>query len=121
MNGEQEGAQRQLPILDAHPGRDDIFRNNARLTETFDQIGLFNRDWRLPPFSESVTMGVNPLGPDYGVFEFGDLFSEALLGRPYRELASRERSALVPRFEHKMSDHLPLWIRRPCPPAESLT
>ena len=24
-------------------------------------------------------MGAHPLGPDYGVFEFGDLFSEALL------------------------------------------
>ena len=40
---------------------------------------------------------------------------QQLLGRPYRELSSRERSALVPRFEHKVSDHLPLWIRLPLP------
>ena len=50
-------------------------------------------------------MGAHPLGPDYGMFEFGDLFSETLLGRPYRELASDECAALVPRFEHKVSDH----------------
>ena len=75
MNGELEGANVNFPFLDVHPGRDDIFRTNARLTETFDQIGLFNRDPRLPSYTENATMGANPLGPDYGVFEFGDLFS----------------------------------------------
>ena len=90
-------------------------RINARLTETFDQIGLFNRDPRLPSHTGNAAMGAHPLGPDYGVFEFGDLFSEALLGRPYRELSSGERADLVPRFEHKVSDHLPLWIRLPLP------
>ena len=48
---------------------------NARMTETFDHVGLFNRDPRLPSYTENATMGANPLGPDYGVFEFGDLFS----------------------------------------------
>lgn len=115
FNGELEGANVNFPFLDVHPGRDDIFRTNARLTETFDQIGLFSRDPRLPAYTDNAAMGVNPVGPDYGVFEFGDLFSEAVLGRPFRELSSRERSALVPRFEHKVSDHLPLWIRLPLP------
>ena len=30
-----------FPFLDPHPGQSEVFRTNARLTETFDQIGLF--------------------------------------------------------------------------------
>ena len=115
FNSDLEGANVNFPFLDMHPGRDNNFRTSARLTETFVQTGLFNRDPRLPSYMENATMGTNPLGPDYGVFEFGDLFSEALLGSPFRELSSGEKSALVPRFEHKVSDHLPLWIRLPLP------
>ena len=115
FNGELEGANVNFPFLDVHPGRDDIFRTNARLTETFDQIGLFNRDPRLPAYTENAAMGAHPLGPDYGVFEFGNLFSEAVLGRPFLELAAQEQREFVPRFEHKVSDHLPLWIRLPLP------
>ena len=104
-----------FPFLDVHPGRDDVFRTNARLTETFDQIGLFSRDPRLPSYTDNASMGAHPLGPDYGVFEFGDLFSQAILGSSFRELSARERRSLVPRFEHKVSDHLPLWVRLPLP------
>ncbi len=115
LNSELEGANVNFPFLDAHPGREEVFRTNARLTETFDQIGLFSRDPRLPAYTDNASMGANPQGPDYGVFEFGNLFSEALMGRPYLELSARERASLVPRFEHKVSDHLPLWIRLPLP------
>ena len=115
LNGELDGANVNFPFLDVHPGREEIFRTNARLTETFDQIGLFNRDPRLPAYTDNATMGADPRGPDYGVFEFGDLFSEAILGEPFRELTSRERRDFVPRFEHKVSDHSPLWIRLPMP------
>ena len=111
LNGELEGANVNFSFLDMHPDRDDIFRTNARLTETFDQIGLFNRDPRLTSYAENATMGASPLGPDYGVFEFGDLFSEAILQKPFRDMTTRERRDFVPRFEHKVSDHLPLWIR----------
>ena len=115
FNSELEGANVNFPFLDVHPDRDDIFRTNARLTETFDQMGLFNRDPRLPTYAENAAMGTDPRGPDYGVFEFGDLFSEAILSSPFRELSSLQRRDFVPRFEHKVSDHLPLWIRLPLP------
>ena len=115
FNSELEGANVNFPFLDVHPAKQEIFRTNARLTETFDQIGLFNRDPRLPTYTDNATMGADPQGPDYGVFEFGDLFSEAILGEPFRELTSRQRRDFVPRFEHKVSDHLPLWIRLPLP------
>jgi len=104
-----------FPFLDIHPNRQEIFRTNARLTETFDQIGLFNRDPRLPAHTENSTMGTQPQGPDYGVFEFGNLFSEALLDRPYTDLSSAEAADFVARFEHKVSDHMPVWVRLPLP------
>ena len=88
---------------------------NARMTETFDQIGLFNRDSRLPTYMDNATMGAESQGPDYGVFEFGNLFGEAILGRPYQELSTAERSSFTARFEHKVSDHTPLWVRLPPP------
>ena len=115
LNGGLDGANVNFPFLDVHPGRQDIFRTNARMTETFDQIGLFNRDPRLPTYLDNATMGAQVWGPDYGVFEFGNLFSEAVLGRPLQELPSNERTDLIAMFEHKVSDHMPLWLRLPLP------
>jgi hypothetical protein len=60
-------------------------------------------------------MGSKPTGPDYGVFEFTDLFSDALKRKPFRALGERARQELVARFEHKVSDHMPLWLRLPLP------
>ena len=115
FNMELEGANVNFPFFDVHPQRQDLFRTNARLTETFDQIGLFNRDPRLPTYADNAKMGSAPTGPDYGVFEFGNLFSEALLGRPYLEQSTGERADPVAKFEHKVSDHLLLWVRLPLP------
>ncbi len=53
-------------------------------------------------------------GPDYGVFNFVDLFSVALKGKPFADLGPTARTNLVARFEHKVSDHMPLWVRLPC-------
>ena len=115
LNGELDGANVNFPFLDVHPEREEVFRTNARMSETFDQIGLFNRDSRLPTYMDNATMGTEARGPDYGVFEFGNLFSEAILERPYADLPSDERSDFTARFEHKVSDHLPLWVRLPLP------
>ena len=104
-----------FPFLDAHPTRLGPFRTNARLTQTFDQIGFFSRDPRLPVFGDNAVMGQHPRGPDYGVFEFVRLFSDALLQKPYDELAAVERSDFLARFEYKVSDHMPLWVRLPLP------
>ncbi|MEE8583240.1 MAG: endonuclease/exonuclease/phosphatase [Acidobacteriota bacterium] len=115
-NASGEEDQVNFPFLDPHPkGNGEVFRTNARLTETFDQIGLFSRDRRLPDFRANKKMGTNPLGPDYGVFNFVELFSHALKGRPYQELSKAEKKAFQARFEHKVSDHMPLWIRLPLP------
>ena len=115
LNGELQGANVNFPFLDVHPAKQTVFRTNARMTETFDQIGLFSRDPRLPTFVDNATMGTHVAGPDYGVFEFCNLFSEAILDQPYHELSSRDRSEFTAKFEHKVSDHMPLWVRLPLP------
>ena len=115
LNGELDGANVNFPFLDVHPSRHEVFRTNARMTETFDQIGLFNRDSSLPTYLDNATMGTHSVGPDYGVFEFCDLFSEAVLDLPFDDLSATEKSGLIARFEHKVSDHMPLWVRLPLP------
>ena len=54
-------------------------------------------------------MGKNPTGPDYGVFNFTELFTKALGVPEY------QREELIKRFKHKVSDHMPLWMRLPLP------
>jgi len=114
-NASGEEVNVNFPFLDTHTSRQELFRTNARMSETFDQIGLFSRDPRLPTFEDNAIMGQNPRGPDYGVFEFVNLFSDALLQRPFKSLSSSERTDFLARFEHKVSDHMPLWIRLPLP------
>ena len=104
-----------FPFLDAHRGRPEPYKTNVRMTETFDQIGLFSHDERLPTHDQNAAMGANARGPDYGVFEFVNLFSDAVLARPFESLSKPERSDFVDKFQHKVSDHMPLWMRLPLP------
>jgi len=106
----QEGVSVNFPFLDIHPDQSEVFRTNARLSQTYDQIGLFSRDKRLPAYKDNETiMGKNPTGPDYGVFNFVKLFSEAL------KVPESQWEGLIERFHHKVSDHMPLWLRLPLP------
>jgi hypothetical protein len=64
-------------------------------------------------------MGQQPRGPDYGMFNFVDLFSQALHDRPFGQLAADlsadELQTFFSRFEHNVSDHMPIWLRLPLP------
>lgn len=102
-----------------------VFRTNVRLTQTYDQIGVFSQDKRVGAALETVATGHGPKTnwgaeafPDYGVFNFAELFSVALKGKPLGQLDKASRSALIKRFEHKVSDHLPIWFRVPLPAAQ---
>ena len=115
-----------FPFLSPHPrrsgqqlmGRDGRpLQTNARMTETFDQIGFFSRDERLKSL-QNADAGVAKRGPDFGVFDFVNLFSEALHGKPFEQLAKAQQQELIKRFEHKVSDHMPLWFRIPLPDVE---
>ena len=109
-----------FPFLDAHPGETEVYRTNARLKETFDHVGLFFRDDRFFDHTVNDTAGTSVTGPDYGVFNFVRLFSEALRGQtidpPERgATVSDEESDFIDRFDDEVSDHLPIWIRIPAP------
>ena len=111
----ESGVRVNFPFLDVHPAHDSVFRTNARLSETFDQVGLFFRDKRFPAHDMNASMGANPEGPDYGVFNFVNLFAYDLCGKPFQALSKAEKKTFLSKFEHKVSDHMPLWIRLSLP------
>lgn len=116
-----------FPFLDAHPNSSQLLAQNrtpmgtnARIDQTFDQIGIFSRDERLRTSLAIQDMGKSLRGPDYGVIDFANLFAETLFGegRTVDTLNDiDERREFFSRFEHKVSDHLPIWFRFPLPDA----
>jgi endonuclease/exonuclease/phosphatase family metal-dependent hydrolase len=107
-----------FPFIDPDPHTGRFLRSNARNDETFDQIGFFlaEDEKRLPNDRWQTRAGHSgPDGYDYGVFNFADLFSRALLGKPYTQLTKQVRAALGKKFEHSVSDHMPIWVRIPRP------
>lgn len=109
---------RQLP-----PPNGDVFRTNAVLSQTYDQIGILTTDERLKDRLATTAQGharpqewgAAPEGPDYGVFNFTELVSRTLANKPFAELAGTERKEFVRRFDFRVSDHLPIWYRFPLP------
>ncbi len=100
-----------FPFLAVHPDETAVFRSTARRTETYDQIAIFSHDKRLPRPPDNATAGTTAGGFDYGVFNFADLFAEALHGEPLLSLSKTKRDALLKKFEHDVSDHMPIWVR----------
>ena len=104
--------------MNVHPDRDEVFRTNARMKQTYDQIGIFYRESRIPQEVQDREFGKVPRGPDYGVVNFVELFSRAVAGVPFADLADldeNDRKAFYARFEHNVSDHMPIWLRIPLP------
>jgi len=119
-----ESAKLNFPFLDIHPSRlhipdpnKAIFRSTARLTQTYDQIAFVIDDKRIPNSNDNDTAGdpENPDGYNYGVFNFTELFSQAIHNRSYDSLSKEKKKALIKKYEHKVSDHLPIWVRLPLP------
>ncbi len=107
-----------FPFLDVHPSQNSIFRTNARLSETYDHIGLFFKEsgdiW--PTHQDNPTMGSQTIGCDYGVFNFAELFRESLGITPtIPQMTTAQKKAFFGRFEYKVSDHMPIWLRLPLP------
>ena len=116
--GYKEKRRIYFPLLDAHPIHKKILRTNARSSETFDQFGFFNgaKENRLPNDEWLGSIAKNkPDGFDFGVFDFADLFSKSLNGKSYRSLNKDEKKKFGKKFEHSLSDHLPIWVRIPRP------
>ena len=117
--GKRDTAEVYFPFLDVHPKSPDgeVFRSNARESQTYDQIGLVVHDPRLPTHEASATAGATVDGFDYGVVNFVDLFAQATHDRNREDLSKTELKAFYKRFEHDVTDHMPIWIRLPVPQA----
>ncbi|MEM7582920.1 MAG: endonuclease/exonuclease/phosphatase family protein, partial [Acidobacteriota bacterium] len=126
-------AQCVLPFLFPHPSPQQlhepagtVFRTNARLSQTYDQLGAFYNDPRLDVAATHADGHKHPDawgtvdGLDYGVFNFTELFSQALEQKRYHQLTEGQQDRLVERYEYRISDHLPIWVRLPLPVAPPL-
>ena len=126
--GQLRGTSRakvNFPFLDVHPSRKKIeeaegtqaaiFRTNPRMNQTYDQIALFIDDERLPNHDMNRRAGKTEGGFDYRVFDFVELFAQAIHGKAFEELSKTASGALIGKFEHDVSDHMPIWIRLPLP------
>lgn len=111
--------QVNFPFLDIHPDQTEHFTSNIKLSQRYDQIGLFFRDEDgsgvgFPTHAENKNMGKvdeDGNGYDYGVFNFTELFAKALTNESYKDLSKEEQTKLVKKYEHEVSDHMPIWIR----------
>jgi hypothetical protein len=106
--------KRQPPPHGDGKGR---FMSTARMTQTYDQIGLFGHGGALPAHEANDEAGRNGAdGYDSGVFVFADLFAKALHdANSFKQV--QNSAAFVRRFEHDVSDHHPIWVRLPVPGA----
>lgn len=104
-----------FPFIDPHPGTNAVFRTNARANQTYDHVAFFGHDERFPNHTHTELAHQTPDGFDFGVFNFVDLFAEALHGKPLAGLTAAQRKALYAKFEHDVSDHMPIWVRLPRP------
>ena len=126
-----------MPFLFPHPNTKQrvetagtVFRTNARLSQTFDQLGVFFNDKRLQAVASRIADEGNQqaghihpevwgTGADYGVFNFSELFSQALMNKSFWDLG-RDTRNFVSRYDFRVSDHMPIWMRLPLPEPPSL-
>ena len=110
----KKAAKVNFPFLAAHPVH-GVQRSNARLNQTYDQVGLILHDPRLPDHTQNAEAGQDPDGFDFRVFNFVELFSQALHDKAFDALSKSEQKTLIGKFEHDFSDQMPIWIRLPKP------
>ncbi|MEW8437686.1 MAG: hypothetical protein AB2689_05970 [Candidatus Thiodiazotropha taylori] len=106
---------RKLKAKVNFPFLDGDFFTNARETETFDHIAWISNDSRMPRGRHNKlagTLGENQF--DYGMFNFTKLFREA--GNVILPSGKTDYS----KFEHDLSDHMPIWIRLPVPSKDQI-
>ena len=98
---------------DPFPFLDGGFFTNSRKSQTYDHIAWVSVDERLPQGHDNELAGT--LGPDgfaYGMFDFVQLFADAGPG------AKSDGTPDYARYEHDLTDHMPIWVRLPLPSAD---
>ena len=100
-----------FPFLDVHPKQQQLFTTNARKSETFDHIAFFivGHEKNLPTTDRNLAAGTNTVNSyNYGVFDFVELFSQAVHKKPFDELKKTQRNSLLRRANKDISDHMPI-------------
>lgn len=103
-----------FPFIDKHP-KWGFIRSNARLNQTYDQIAFFagKRQPGIPNHKGRERIKEFPNEFDYGVFNFAELFANAMTGKTFAEIRN-DSNAFKPfakNYEHSVSDHMPIWVR----------
>ena len=110
----KKAADANFPLLSEHP-KHGYLKTSLRQKATYDQIGIFSTDKRLPKPDDNKTAGSTAGGFDYGVFDLGNLISHALHSKAIDKITTKERKTIYKKAEFDITDHLPIWYRQPLP------
>ncbi len=110
----KRAADANFPLLSEHPEH-GVLKTALRQTQTYDQIGLFMRDKRLPRPVNNASAGARVDTYDYGVFNIAELIAHALHGKGIHQISAKHRREIYKKAEFDISDHMPVWMRLPRP------
>ena len=110
----KKAADANFPLLSEHP-KHGYLKTSLRQKATYDQIGIFSTDKRLPKPDDNKIAGSTVGSFDYGVFDLGNLISHALHSKDINEITTKERKTIYKKAEFDITDHLPIWYRQPLP------
>lgn len=110
----KKAADANFPLLSTHP-KHGVIKTALRQKQTYDQIGLFSNDPRLPKSDDNDTAGIVAGGYDYGVFNIANLIAQALHGKDIDQVTSSQQTAIYKKAEYDISDHMPVWMRLKLP------
>ncbi len=110
----KRAAEANFPLLSEHPEY-GVLKTALRQKQTYDQIGLFMRDKRLPRPTENSSAGSRADAYDYGVFNIAELIAQALHGESIHQISAKQRRDIYKKAEYDISDHMPVWMRLPRP------
>jgi len=114
----QSAARVNFPFLNVHPDQISLFNTNARKNETFDHVAFFidKNEAGLPLDTQNQQAGQGgPDGYDYGVFDFSELFAQAIHGKSFFQLSKTQINRIYSKSKADVSDHIPIWVRVPIP------
>ncbi len=106
----KKAANANFPLLTPHPVHGNLV-TALRQKQTYDQIGLFSNDLRLPTPDDNKTAGDHSGKYDYGVFNIANLIAHALHGKNIDDLTAKQRKTIYKKAEYDISDHMPIWMQ----------
>ena len=114
----QSAARVNFPFLNVHPDQSSLFNTNARKNETFDHVAFFidKNEIGLPLDNHNQQAGQGgPNDYNYGVFDFPELFAQAIHGKNFFQLNKIQIKSIYSKSKADVSDHMPIWVRIPIP------